>query len=159
MVLAGWVARRRDHGGLIFIDLRDRYGITQLVFDPAISGSQKSKEAAESVRGEFVISIKGVVRRRPEDMVNPKISTGEIEISVSELHVLSSAKTPPFLIDDHTDAGEVLRLKHRYLDLRRPSLQKNLIVRHQTYQVVRRWIERGAPLGGILHGIHRESSL
>jgi aspartyl-tRNA synthetase len=140
VVLAGWVAKRRDHGGLVFIDLRDRYGITQLVFDPAISGDPKSKEAAESLRSEFVISVKGVVRRRPDDMVNPKIATGEIEISVRELHVLSAAKTPPFQIDDNTDAGEVLRLKHRYLDLRRPVLQKNLIVRHQTYQVVRRFL-------------------
>jgi len=144
VVLAGWVAKRRDHGGLVFIDLRDRYGITQLVFDPNISGDPKTKEAAESLRGEFVISVKGVVRRRPGEMVNPKITTGEIEISVGELHVLSAAKTTPFVIDDNTDAGEVLRLKYRYLDLRRPILQKNLIVRHQTYQVVRKYLsEKG----------------
>ena len=140
IVLAGWVAKRRDHGGLVFIDLRDRYGITQLVFDPATSGDPKSKEAAESLRSEFVISVKGVVRRRPDTMVNPKIATGEIEIAVDELHVLSAAKTPPFMIDDNTDAGEVLRLKHRYLDLRRPILQRNLIVRHHTYQSVRRYL-------------------
>ena len=140
VVLAGWVAKRRDHGGLVFIDLRDRYGITQLVFDPATSGDAKSKEAAESVRNEFVISVKGVVRRRPSDMVNPKIASGEIEIAVAELHVLSQAKTLPFVLDDNTDAGEALRLKYRYLDMRRPSLQKNLIVRHQTYQVVRRYL-------------------
>ncbi|MGZ3684778.1 MAG: aspartate--tRNA ligase [Bdellovibrionota bacterium] len=140
VTLAGWVAKRRDHGGLVFIDLRDRYGITQLVFDPATSGDPASKEAAESLRSEFVISVKGVVRPRPGDMVNPKIATGEIEIAVNELHVLSAAKTPPFMIDDNTDAGEVLRLKHRYLDLRRPVLQRNLIVRHQTYQSVRRYL-------------------
>jgi aspartyl-tRNA synthetase len=140
VTLSGWVAKRRDHGGLIFIDLRDRYGITQLVFDPAISGDQSSKEAAEDVRSEYVISITGTVRRRPEEMVNPKIATGEIEISVTELHILSAAKTTPFTIDDHTDAGEALRLKYRYLDLRRPSLQKNLIVRHQFYQVVRKYL-------------------
>ncbi|HEY8278149.1 MAG TPA: aspartate--tRNA ligase [Bdellovibrionota bacterium] len=144
VTLAGWVAKRRDHGGLIFIDLRDRYGITQLVFDPATSGDPKSKEAAESLRSEFVISIKGVVRRRPGEMVNPKLATGEIEVSVRELHVLSAAKTPPFVIDDHTDAGEVLRLKYRYLDLRRPALQKNLIVRHQTYQSVRKYLSENA---------------
>jgi aspartyl-tRNA synthetase len=140
VTLAGWVAKRRDHGGLIFIDLRDRYGITQLTFDPAISGDPKTKEAAESLRTEFVISVKGVVRRRPGEMVNPKLATGEVEIAVSELHILSSAKTTPFQIDDNTDAGEVLRLKHRYLDLRRPTLQKNLMIRHQTYQVVRRYL-------------------
>ncbi len=140
VVLAGWVAKRRDHGGLVFIDLRDRYGITQLVFDPAASGHAESKEAAGHVRSEFVISIKGVVRRRPADMVNPKIATGEIEISVTELNILSAAKTPPFVLDDNTDAGEALRLKYRYLDMRRPVLQKNLIVRHQTYQSVRRYL-------------------
>lgn len=140
VVLSGWVAKRRDHGGLIFIDLRDRYGITQLVFDPATSGDARTKQDAEHIRSEYVISVKGAVRRRPEEMVNPKISTGEIEISVQELHILSAAKTPPFVIDDHTDAGEALRLKYRYLDLRRPSLQKNLIVRHQTYQVIRRYL-------------------
>lgn len=140
VVLAGWVAKRRDHGGLIFIDLRDRYGITQLVFDPAISGDTRSKQDAEHIRSEYVISVKGIVRRRPGEMVNPKISTGEIEISVTELHILSAAKTPPFVLDDNTDAGEVLRLKYRYLDLRRPSIQRNLIVRHQTYQSVRKYL-------------------
>lgn len=140
VVLAGWVAKRRDHGGLIFIDLRDRYGLTQLVFDPALSGDAKTKQAAEGIRSEFVISVKGVVRRRPGEMVNPKIATGEIEISVSELHLLSAANTPPFVLDDHTDAGEALRLKYRYLDLRRPTIQRNLIVRHQFYQVVRSYL-------------------
>ncbi|RZA04683.1 MAG: aspartate--tRNA ligase [Proteobacteria bacterium] len=140
VTLAGWVAKRRDHGGLIFIDLRDRYGITQLVFDPAVSGDSKSKQEAESIRSEYVISIVGKVRRRPDEMVNPKIATGEIEIAVDELHILSAAKTPPFQITDDTDAGEALRLKYRYLDLRRPTIQNNLIVRHKTYQVVRRYL-------------------
>jgi aspartyl-tRNA synthetase len=140
VTLAGWVAKRRDHGGLIFIDLRDRYGITQLVFDPALSGSAKTKEEAEAIRSEYVISVKGTVRRRPAEMVNPKLATGEIEIVVNELHILSAAKTPPFQITDDTDAGEALRLKYRYLDLRRPSIQNNLIVRHQLYQVVRRYL-------------------
>jgi aspartyl-tRNA synthetase len=140
VTLVGWVAKRRDHGGLVFIDLRDRYGVTQLVFDPATSGDAKTKEAAESLRSEFVISVEGSVRRRPSEMVNPKLITGEIEIAVSALHVLSAAKTPPFQITDDTDAGEVLRLKHRYLDLRRPILQKNLIMRHNTYQSVRRYL-------------------
>lgn len=140
VILAGWVAKRRDHGGLIFIDLRDRYGITQLVFDPATSGDTRSKEEADKVRGEFVLSVKGTVRRRPSDMVNPKLATGEIEVMVHELNILSSAKTPPFVIDDHTDASEVLRLKYRYLDLRRPSIQRNLILRHELYQVVRKYL-------------------
>lgn len=140
VTLSGWVAKRRDHGGLIFIDLRDRYGITQLVFDPNASGNAASKTEAEKIRSEFVISIKGVVRNRPEEMVNPKIKTGEIEVSVSELFILSEAKTPPFAIDDNTDAGEALRLKYRYLDLRRGTIQNNLIVRHKTYQVVRQYL-------------------
>lgn len=140
VVLAGWVAKRRDHGGLIFIDLRDRYGITQLVFDPALSGDSATKKAAEGIRSEYVISVKGMVRGRPGEMVNPKIATGEIEIAVQELNVLSEAKTPPFVLDDHTDAGEALRLKYRYLDLRRPVIQRNLIVRHQFYQVVRKYL-------------------
>ena len=140
VILAGWVAKRRDHGGLIFIDLRDRYGITQLVFDPAISGDEKTKLEADKARSEFVLSIKGVVRCRPGDMINPKITTGEIEVMVKELNILSSAKTPPFMIDDNTDAGEALRLKYRYLDLRRPSIQRNLIVRHKVLQVVRNYL-------------------
>lgn len=140
VVLAGWVAKRRDHGGLIFIDLRDRYGISQLVFDPAKSGDSKTKEEADKARSEFVISIKGIVRRRPDDMINPKITTGEIEVEVTELNILSAAKTPPFTIDDNTDAGEALRLKYRYLDLRRASIQKNLIIRHQVCQVVRNYL-------------------
>ncbi|NUM88678.1 MAG: aspartate--tRNA ligase [Bdellovibrionales bacterium] len=135
--LSGWVAKRRDHGGLIFIDLRDRYGVTQLVFDPAQSTNAASVDAAHKVRGEFVISVKGKVRRRPADMVNPKLSTGEIEVVVNELHILSAAKTPPFQIDDTTDASEMLRLKYRYLDLRRPSLQQKLIARHKMLQVTR----------------------
>lgn len=140
VVLAGWVAKRRDHGGLIFIDLRDRYGITQLVFDPDVSGNAKTKDEANKARSEFVISIKGVVRRRPEEMVNPKLSTGEIEVNVTELNILSEAKTPPFVIDEHTDAGEALRLKYRYLDLRRHSIQQNLILRHKLYQSIRTYL-------------------
>ena len=140
VVLAGWVAKRRDHGGLIFIDLRDRYGMTQLVFDPSASGNEGTKGDAEHIRSEYVISVKGKVRQRPGEMVNPKIATGEIEIAVTELHILSAAKTPPFTIDEHTDAGEALRLKYRYLDLRRANIQKNLIIRHQACQVVRNYL-------------------
>ncbi len=140
VVLSGWVAKRRDHGGLIFIDLRDRYGLTQLVFDPNLAGDDRSKRDAEKLRSEYVISVRGLVRNRPAEMVNPKIATGEIEIAVQELHILSEAKTTPFTIDDHTDAGEVLRLKYRYLDLRRGTIQRNLIIRHHTYQSVRKYL-------------------
>lgn len=139
VVLSGWVAKRRDHGGLIFLDLRDRYGVTQLVFDPSTS-SPEAALAAHDVRSEYVISAKGKVRRRPEAMVNPKLSTGEIEVLVDELAILSAAKTPPFVIDDNTDAGEALRLKYRYLDLRRPSIQQNLIIRHKMLQSVRHFL-------------------
>ncbi len=139
VVLSGWVAKRRDHGGLIFLDLRDRYGVTQLVLDPQES-TKSAMEAAHEVRSEFVVSIRGKVRRRPENMVNPKLSTGEIEVVVNELHLLSKAKTPPFVIEDDTDAGEVLRLKYRYLDLRRPRIQNNLILRHKMLQSVRNFL-------------------
>lgn len=140
VTLSGWVAKRRDHGGLIFIDLRDRYGLTQIVFDPSQSKNKTAVESADKVRSEYVISVKGAVRSRPESMVNPKLSTGEIEVLADEIHILSSAKTTPFTIDDHTDAGEMLRLKYRYLDLRRPMLQRNLMLRHNLMRVVRDYL-------------------
>lgn len=140
--LCGWVARRRDHGGLIFIDLRDRYGITQIVVDPA-NGADLLADAGK-LKNEFVVSVQGRVRLRPESMVNPKLSTGEIELEVKSLELLSEAKTPPFLIEDGVDAGEMLRLKYRYLDLRRPELQKNLIMRHRFFQVTRNYLSRNS---------------
>lgn len=132
VVLCGWVAKRRDHGGLIFVDLRDRYGLTQIVLDPT--------EISERIRSEFVISVRGQVRLRPAEMMNPKIKTGEIEVSGKTVEILSAAKTPPFVIDDHSDAGEVLRLKYRYLDLRRPVLQEKLIMRHNVLKCVRDYL-------------------
>ena len=136
--LMGWVHRRRDHGGLIFIDLRDRTGISQLALDPDRDPEAHSK--AEAVRNEFVIAAIGKVSPRPEGTINPKMATGEVEIEVSELRILNVAKTPPFQLDEYTEVAENLRLKHRYLDLRREAIQKNLIMRHQVAQTVRRYL-------------------
>ena len=138
VVLMGWVARRRDHGGVIFIDLRDRYGTTQVVCNP-----QRSPEAhrkADRVRPEYVIAVKGKVCLRPEGMANPKLPTGEIEVMVEEMKVLNTSKPPPFPIEDRCTAGEEVRLRYRYLDLRRPSMQRNLMVRHRAYQAVRNYL-------------------
>jgi aspartyl-tRNA synthetase len=139
--LCGWVAKRRDHGGLIFIDLRDRYGLTQVVFDPAIAGGAAAHELAGKLRSEFVLWCRGKVRNRPEGMTNPKLSTGAIEVASTELVILSEAKTPPFPIEDDIDVAESVRLEYRYLDLRRPYLQKNLLTRHRMLQVVRQHLD------------------
>ena len=138
VILKGWVKRSRDHGGLIFIDLRDNSGVAQVVADPAINKNVHA--LAEKVRSEWVIAFRGNVNARPEDMVNAKISTGEIEVSVVELKVLSESKTPPFEIDDEVEVGESLRLQYRYLDLRRSSLSDNLKLRHKTTTVVREFL-------------------
>ncbi|GAB6908701.1 aspartyl-tRNA synthetase [Desulfosarcina cetonica] len=138
VVLMGWVLRRRDHGGVIFIDLRDREGITQVVFNPEINPEVHAK--AHVIRNEFVLGVRGKVEPRPEGMVNPKLTTGEIEILVTELKILNPAKTPPFLIEDNVDVSELIRLKNRHLDLRRPPLQRNLITRHRTGAAVRRYL-------------------
>ncbi len=137
--LCGWVAKRRDHGGLIFIDLRDRYGLTQIVFDPEID--KAAWELAGRLRSEFVIWSKGKVRSRPEGMVNPKLVTGAIEVACHDLVILSEAKTPPFPIEDEVDVAEQVRLEYRYLDLRRPYLQKNLLTRHKMLQIVRQHLD------------------
>lgn len=137
--LMGWVQRRRDHGGLIFIDLRDREGITQLALDPDRDPEAHAK--ADRVRNEFVVAVKGIISARPEGTINPKMKTGEVEIEVSELRILNSSKTPPFLLDDHVDVAENIRLKHRYLDLRRPALQKNMILRHNVTRTVRNYLD------------------
>ncbi|MDF2577806.1 MAG: aspS [Chlamydiales bacterium] len=140
VTLSGWVNRRRDHGGLIFIDLRDRFGITQLVFDPAVNVEVHAM--AEKLRPEWVISVKGSVIPRAEGMANPKMATGEIEIQVKELEILSQAKTPPFSIcDEHIDVNEELRLKYRYLDMRRGAVTQRMIMRHKAMQVVRRYMD------------------
>ena len=139
--LCGWVATRRDHGGLVFIDLRDRYGLTQVVFDSALPGGVKAHETAGRLRGEYVMWCKGKVRKRPEGMTNSKMQTGEIEVACTELTILSEAKTPPFAIEDDVDVAETIRLKYRYLDLRRPALQKNLLIRHRMLSVVRNHLD------------------
>jgi aspartyl-tRNA synthetase len=137
VTLCGWIAKRRDHGGVIFLDLRDRYGVTQLVFDPTFSSLPEVFERAGRLRSEFVIAVQGKVRPRPDGMTNSKLPTGEIEVVGLDLQILSEAKTPPFPIEDDVDVAESVRLQYRYLDLRRPALQKNLLVRHQVLQLVR----------------------
>jgi len=140
--LCGWVAKRRDHGGLVFSDLRDRYGLTQIVFDPTLEGGKLSHERAGQLRSEFVIWIRGKVRRRPDGMTNSKMVTGEIEVACTDLIILSEAKTPPFAIEDETDVAETVRLKYRYLDLRRQTLQKNLMIRHRMLSIIRNQLDQ-----------------
>jgi aspartyl-tRNA synthetase len=136
VVLMGWVQRRRDHGGLIFVDLRDRDGLTQVVFDPKQNPDAHVK--AGVLRDEYVIAVRGVVNPRPPEMVNPNLDTGEIEILVEELRLLNAAKTPPFELEDYrVDISEALRLKYRYLDLRRPSVMSKILFRHRAAQVAR----------------------
>ena len=139
VILNGWVDRRRDLGGLIFIWLRDRYGIMQVVFEPDIN--KDAYELAKKLRSEFVISVEGKVRKRPEDAVNKEMETGIVDVLAVKLTILNEAETPPFAIKDETDAFEDLRLKYRYLDLRRPALQKVLLLRHRIYQLVRKYFD------------------
>lgn len=140
VVLCGWVSRRRDHGGLIFVDLRDRSGYVQVVYDEAQLGESFHK--AETLRNEFVIAVVGTVRSRSADTINPKMETGTIEVVCTELRILNKAKTPPFYIQDDIDVDEMLRLKYRYLDLRRPEMQKNLILRHRVTKLMRDYFDR-----------------
>ena len=139
VVLCGWVAKRRDHGGLIFIDLRDRSGIVQVVVDPDHAGEDFAK--AEAIRSEYVIKVHGVVRLRSEETINPNLATGEVEVVAKVLEVLNSAKTPPFYIQDGIDVDENLRLKYRYLDLRRPEMQRNLMLRHKVTKLMRDYMD------------------
>ncbi|SCA63700.1 Aspartate--tRNA(Asp/Asn) ligase [Chlamydiales bacterium SCGC AG-110-M15] len=139
--LSGWVHRWRDHGGLIFIDLRDRFGLTQIVFDPEVN--LDAHAVAEKLRSEWVINVKGKVIPRHEGMANPKLKTGEIEIEVNELEVLSEAKTPPFSIcDEQIDVREDIRLKYRYLDIRRGEVQERLITRHKLTMATREYLDK-----------------
>ena len=135
VVLCGWVERRRDHGGLIFIDLRDRTGIVQVVASPDYE--RASFAEAEQVRTEYVLAVRGVVRMRDEATVNKKMKTGTIEIRCEELRILNASKTPPFYIEDNIDVDEKIRLKYRYLDLRRPEMQRNLMMRHKVKHAMR----------------------
>jgi len=139
VILMGWVQHRRDHGGVIFVDLRDREGITQVVFDPSVS--ETVHEKAQEIRSEYVLGIKGKVSARPADMVNPRMTTGAIEVLVDELRIFSRAKTPPFQIEDRVDASETIRLQYRYLDLRRTQLKSNILARHKTTMTVRNFLD------------------
>ncbi|MBU0482936.1 MAG: aspartate--tRNA ligase [Proteobacteria bacterium] len=138
VTLMGWVLRRRDHGGVIFIDLRDRNGITQVVFNPELNGEVHAK--AHGLRSEWVLAVRGKVNHRPDGMINPKLQTGEIEILVDELRILNVSKTPPFPLDEETEVSENLRLKYRYLDLRRPVMAENLVMRHHACQAIRSYL-------------------
>jgi aspartyl-tRNA synthetase len=138
VTLMGWVLRRRDHGGVIFIDLRDRHGITQVVFNPEINPEVHAK--AHQIRSEWVLAIRGRVEARPGDMANAKLATGEIEILVDELRLLNSSETPPFPLDEEVEVSDNLRLQYRYLDLRRPEMAANLVMRHKAVQSVRNYL-------------------
>jgi aspartyl-tRNA synthetase len=138
VTVAGWVQRRRDHGGLIFIDLRDRTGVVQLVFEA--ENNPVVHEAAQDLRSEYVISAAGSVVRRAPERVNPNLATGSVEIVVDELNVLAAAETPPFLPEDVLEVDETLRLKYRYIDLRRPKMFNNLLLRHKVVQAARRYL-------------------
>jgi len=140
VTLCGWTHTRRDHGGIIFIDLRDRYGITQIVFDP--KHNKKTHSEAEHLRREDVIQIKGKVRPRGKGLENPKLKTGEIEVLVDQLNILNKAETPPIEVDDRIEINEDMRLKYRYIDLRKPKMQKNLEIRHKAIKAVRDFFDK-----------------
>lgn len=137
--IAGWTNKWRDHGGVVFIDLRDRSGIVQVVFSPEVDA--EVHKAAHRIRNEFVIQVEGEVRHRPEGTVNPSIPTGEVEVIAKSFQVLNECKALPFMVDDETDASESLRYKHRYLDLRRPVIQKNIIIRHKAARAFREYLD------------------
>ncbi|MDI3326049.1 aspartate--tRNA ligase [Pontibacterium granulatum] len=138
ITLNGWVHRRRDHGGVIFLDVRDREGLTQVVFDP---DREESFALADSVRNEYVIEVRGLVRNRPEGTVNPEMPTGEIEVLGKELVILNKAETPPFQLDEHQHVGEDVRLRHRYIDLRRPEMQEKLRFRSKVTNAIRNYLD------------------
>ncbi|MFU8770395.1 MAG: aspartate--tRNA ligase, partial [Desulfotignum sp.] len=140
VVLMGWVQHRRDHGGVIFVDLRDRDGITQVVFNPLVS--ETVHEKAQEIRSEYVLGIKGTVSARPSDMINSNMLTGAIEILVAELRIFSRARTPVFLIEDRVEASENIRLQYRYLDLRRPQLKRNILARHKATMAARNYLDQ-----------------
>lgn len=140
ITLKGWVQKRRDLGGLIFIDFRDRSGIIQIMFNPAVSS--EALEIAEKVRNEYVLSIEGKVVARDEATVNPNLRTGKIEVQVEQVTIINESKTPPFILEDNTDVGEDIRLKYRYLDLRRPEMMETLIMRHHVTRSIRHFLDQ-----------------
>ena len=137
--LAGWVHRRRDHGGLIFVVLRDRYGSVQVVFDPSVS--EEAHQLASQVRSEYVLQAEGEVVRRPAGQENPEMATGDVEVRVDRVEILNEAHTPPFYIEDEAPGDEALRMRYRYLDLRRPEMQSKLMLRHQIISFIRRFLD------------------
>ena len=140
--LNGWVHRRRDHGGLIFIDLRDWTGLTQLVFNPATNDTQSAVfRQAEELRSEFVVGVRGIVQKRPAGTENPKLATGEIEVAVESIRVENESKTPPFVVASDDEPAEDVRLQYRYLDLRRPRMQRNLRMRHTIVKAIRDYFD------------------
>ncbi|HKK90969.1 MAG TPA: aspartate--tRNA ligase [Desulfobacteraceae bacterium] len=139
VVLMGWVQRRRDHGGVVFVDLRDRWGITQVVFNPEFAETVHAK--AQEIRSEYVLGISGRVVNRPGDMLNPKMATGGVEVIVDQLNIFSTAETPAFQIEERVEASESVRLKHRHLDLRRPKLQSNIVARHKASIAIRNYLD------------------
>ena len=142
VTLMGWVQRRRDHGGLIFVDLRDRTGIAQVVFNPDDGGDVHSR--GHDLRSEYCIAVKGTVERRPEETENKNLATGEVEVLVTSLKILNKSAPLPFVLDDDTDAGEDIRLKYRFLDLRRPQLQSSLMLRHKVALEARKFLSDAA---------------
>lgn len=140
IIVTGWVQKRRDHGGVIFIDLRDRSGIVQVTVNPELCDADVF-EKAEHIRSEYVLGVRGTVRPRPEGMENPKLATGQIDVICTELIIYNAAKTPPYALIDDTDVDENIRLKYRYLDLRRPVMQQNLQLRHQVLKSVRDYLD------------------
>ncbi|OQO70652.1 aspartate--tRNA ligase [Enterococcus villorum] len=139
VTLKGWVQKRRDLGGVIFIDLRDREGIVQIVFNPEVN--KEAWEIADKCRSEYVIEVRGVVRKRDDLAINPKMATGEFEVFASEIVILNKAKTPPFLIEDDQTVGDEIRMKYRYLDLRRPKMTKNIKMRYATTKAIRHYLD------------------
>ncbi len=139
VTLMGWVQRRRDHGGLIFVDLRDRDGVTQVVFSPELQ--QEAFQKSEQIRNEYVLATVGVVQARPDGTVNSNLATGEIEVYATEVRILNAAKTPPFYIQDDIEVDENLRLRYRYLDLRRPEMQQALFLRHKVIKAMRDYLD------------------
>ena len=140
VTLAGWVHRRRDHGGLVFIDLRDRWGLTQVVFNP--ERAPDAHTAARDLRNEWVIQVQGQVAPRPQSTENPRMPTGAIEVLVDQLTIYNQASTPPFYINEEVEVDEALRLKYRYLDLRRAGMQENIILRHRVVKYIRDFLEQ-----------------
>ena len=140
VTLAGWVNRWRDQGGVIFIDLRDRSGICQVVAE--MESAPAAHAAASQARNEYVLQVCGRVRVRPTGTANPDLPTGDMEVLASELKVLNPAKTPPFYINREDSIDETMRMKHRYLDLRRPKMQSNMVLRHRAVKFIRDWLHR-----------------